>query len=100
MKPLTALTISPTTLPKAELRVPYSVSLDATGGTEPYSWKLFDGTLPSGLTLSKDGVISGTPKSRTGFDQEFSVIVTDSSVAAQTGKPESYIGRFTIRLAN
>lgn len=100
MKPLTALTISPTTLPKAELKVPYSVSLSATGGTQPYSWKLFDGSLPNGLSLSKEGVISGTPKSTTGFDKEFSVIVTDSSIATQTGKPESYIGRFMIRLAN
>ena len=100
MKPLTALTASSFNLPKAELKVPYSVSLTAAGGTQPYLWKLFDGSLPDGLTLSKDGVISGIPKSKTGFDQEFSIIVTDSSIAAQSGKPESYIVRFTIHLAN
>ena len=40
---------------------PYNVALTANGGVPPYSWSLFAGSLPSGLSLSSAGVISGTP---------------------------------------
>lgn len=33
-----------------------------TGGTSPYSWKVISGKLPDGTKLSRDGIISGTPK--------------------------------------
>ena len=38
-------------------------ALSPTGGTSPYTWDLKAGTppLPNGLTLSNNGVISGTP---------------------------------------
>ncbi|MCX6916160.1 MAG: leucine-rich repeat protein [Verrucomicrobia bacterium] len=39
----------------------YSQSLAATGSTTPYTWSIFSGNLPPGLTLSSGGVISGTP---------------------------------------
>jgi hypothetical protein len=35
--------------------------LTATGGTSPYSWTIASGSLPAGLTLSSNGLISGTP---------------------------------------
>jgi RHS repeat-associated protein len=44
----------------------YSVSLEATGGTPPYSWSLASGVLPPGLSFSSGGTISGTPTSVTG----------------------------------
>jgi uncharacterized repeat protein (TIGR01451 family) len=47
-------------LPTATVGQPYSATLAATGGTKPYTWSLLDGTLPPGLTLSQDGVLSGT----------------------------------------
>lgn len=40
---------------------PFSFRLQATGGVPPYSWALKSGTLPAGLKLGADGVISGTP---------------------------------------
>jgi hypothetical protein len=41
---------------------PYSFTLAATAGFEgPYFWSLAKGSLPPGLTLRKDGVVSGTP---------------------------------------
>jgi sugar lactone lactonase YvrE len=41
---------------------PLSVRLNAGGGSGPYTWSLAPGTtLPTGLSLSSDGVISGTP---------------------------------------
>lgn len=39
----------------------YSASLSATGGATPYSWNLASGSLPPGLSLSANGIITGTP---------------------------------------
>ena len=55
-----AITLSPATLPNAAVGTAYNQSLTATpAGT--YSFALISGQLPKGLTLSADGVISGTP---------------------------------------
>jgi photosystem II stability/assembly factor-like uncharacterized protein len=48
-------------LPSATADHPYSATLESTGGQPPYSYFLWDRTLPDGLTLSPTGVISGTP---------------------------------------
>ena len=41
---------------------PYTQTLTASGGFPPYSWSVYSGALPAGLTLdSVSGVISGTP---------------------------------------
>ncbi len=49
-------------LPVAVVDEPYSpITLEATGGLYPYSWSLLAGSPPAGITLSADGVISGTP---------------------------------------
>ena len=39
----------------------YTASLQATGGTAPYTWSLKSGALPAGLSVSADGTVSGTP---------------------------------------
>lgn len=36
-------------------------ALPATGGIPPYRWSIGNGTLPAGLSLSSNGVISGIP---------------------------------------
>jgi len=56
----TAPTIVTTSLTSAIVNVAYSFSLVATGSPTP-TWTLQSGTLPTGLTLSSSGVISGTP---------------------------------------
>ena len=40
---------------------PFRESLSAQYGQPPYSWTISQGSLPSGLTLSPSGIISGTP---------------------------------------
>ena len=59
----TPLTILTNSLPSGSINQPYAVALSPTGGTTPYTWGLKAGSspLPSGLTLSNNGVISGTP---------------------------------------
>lgn len=57
-----ALVIVTNTLPDGELGQPYSVTLQAEGGSqEDYVWTFLAGALPTGLQLSSDGVLSGTP---------------------------------------
>ncbi len=57
------LAISTTSLQSGTKHVAYSFTLQATGGTTPYAWKIKPLTpLPAGLTLNPStGIISGTP---------------------------------------
>ncbi|MCL2128941.1 MAG: SUMF1/EgtB/PvdO family nonheme iron enzyme [Treponema sp.] len=52
--------ITTNNLPFGVVGKAYSQSLSATGIT-PITWEVKSGTLPDGLSLSEDGVISGTP---------------------------------------
>lgn len=54
------IAISPSILQHGTTGVAYSVTLTASGGQSPYSWEVI-GTLPSGMTLSPAGLMSGTP---------------------------------------
>ncbi|MBI3292760.1 MAG: fibronectin type III domain-containing protein, partial [Elusimicrobia bacterium] len=56
------LQIITATLPAGQVGVPYVATLVAQGGTPPYTWRVTQGALPGGLTLSPPtGVITGTP---------------------------------------
>src|ERR1035438_4906627 len=70
-----ALGITTASLPAGTVGVAYSQTLAASGGSPPYSWSLFSGALPPGLTLSAAGTISGTPG--TAGPSNFTVRVTD-----------------------
>ncbi|MGA8492814.1 MAG: Ig domain-containing protein, partial [Terriglobales bacterium] len=75
------LSVATGSLPAGTVNVPYSQTLQASSGVQPYTWSLADGTLlPAGLTLASSGVISGTPIA-TGTTN-FTVQVTDSSTPA------------------
>ncbi|HEV2362039.1 MAG TPA: Ig domain-containing protein, partial [Acidimicrobiales bacterium] len=77
------IAITPGSLPAATVKSAYSVTLTATGGTSPYTWKLASGALPAGLSLSATtGKIAGTPTKAGTFT--FTVLVTDSSHPALT----------------
>jgi hypothetical protein len=72
------LTITTATLTYGGVDTPYTDSFAASGGTSPYSWKA-SGILPPGLSVSSDGVISGTPTS--GGTYTFMAKVTDATLA-------------------
>ena len=55
------LKIGEGSLPPATRGVPYSFTLRSGGGTSPFAWKKV-GTWPAGLSISKAGVIHGTPR--------------------------------------
>jgi Putative Ig domain len=78
-----ALALTTTSLPAAQVAVPYSTTLTSSGGTKPYTWAL-SGSLPGGLSLNTStGTLSGTPTAITaGASLTFKV--TDSSTPAQS----------------
>jgi hypothetical protein len=57
------ISITPQTLFSGLRDQPYAQPLAAAGGTAPYAFSLVSGSLPPGLALAADGVVSGTPTS-------------------------------------
>ena len=78
----TPLAIGSTSLPAGKPNKSYSATLNATGGTSPYSWIITNGALPSGISLSSSGVISG--KTAASGTTSLTFQVTDSSSTPQT----------------
>ena len=82
--PAALLAVTTTTLPNAAVDVPYSATLAATGGVQPYTWSLAAGSsLPVGL----DFVPGGTDHRHTltAATSTFTVQVKDSGVAGGCG---------------
>jgi hypothetical protein len=69
--------ITTANLPPGRTSVAYSATFTAVGGTSPYHWSVTSGSLPPGLTLSDDGMLSGTPSAAGTFT--FTVMAIDSS---------------------
>lgn len=74
-----------TTLPGGSVGSSYAAPLTVVGGQAPYTWTLTSGALPPGLTLSSQGLITGTPTTAT-TNSNFGVKVQDSgsNLATQT----------------
>ena len=73
-----AVQITTSSLPNGQVQAAYSATLQATGGTTPYTWSVTSGTLPAGLSLTaSSGAISGTPT--TAGTSSFTIQVADSA---------------------
>jgi hypothetical protein len=73
---LTRYAVTTFALPNGTNGAGYSQQLSAVNGQPPYSWSIFSGSLPSGLSLATSGLISGTPTNSGIFN--FTVKVTDA----------------------
>jgi hypothetical protein len=76
------LVVETTSIPGGTNGVPYNQTLSASGGQTPYSWTNISGALPSGVALTTNGVISGTPTANGTFN--FTVKVTDANSSTAT----------------
>ncbi|MBV6501700.1 MAG: hypothetical protein CJBNEKGG_04218 [Prosthecobacter sp.] len=90
--------LTPSPLPTARTGLSYSTTFEAFGGTTPYSWSVSSGSLPQGLTLSPDGVLSGTPSGFGSFtftlevadqeldtdSREFSLVVSNLAISTSS----------------
>ncbi len=80
---VTVITLSPETLPDAQLNNSYGQMVTASGGTAPYSYAVTDGALPAGLQLDPmgdNGFISGmvAPDATVG-PNVFTITATDTN---------------------
>jgi hypothetical protein len=79
----TTIKLQPSTLPNAVINQAYDQPITATGGVGPYTFTVIKGSLPTGLALSTDGTLSGTPTSN--VTKTFTVQAADSENPAATG---------------
>jgi hypothetical protein len=79
-----SLSVSNKTLPKVLLWERYTARLRASGGTEPYHWRVVNSSLPRTLRLSDEGVISGDLGQPGEF--QFTVLVRDNSTPPKQAK--------------
>ncbi len=84
---------SPSTLPTANVGVPYSYQLQAAGDFPAASYTLISGDL-LGLTLSSSGLLSGTPS----FRETTQVIIRAAGISV-TGAPQIADQTFTLTVA-
>jgi Galactose oxidase, central domain len=86
---------TPSPLPTAPVGSPYNQALAATGGIPPVTWVLIGGSLPTGLSLAPNGVISGT--ATTQQTSNFTVQATDSANPAQVTSSAFAISAVTLQ---
>jgi hypothetical protein len=71
------LALDPATLPTASPRHPYKFQFQAHGGIPPMKYALAEGSLPAGMQLGADGLLTGAPSSVGEF--HFTVAAIDSA---------------------
>ena len=71
------IAVSPTTLSRGIAGQAYSQSFTASGGVGPYTFADTFGALPTGISLSADGLLSGIPTQAGTFN--FTLTVSDSA---------------------
>lgn len=70
------ITVNPATLPNGFTGAAYNQTLTQTGSVSAITWSVIAGALPTGLNLSADGALSGTPTATGVFN--FTVKATDA----------------------
>uniref|UniRef100_UPI003F4955FB putative Ig domain-containing protein n=1 Tax=Ensifer adhaerens TaxID=106592 RepID=UPI003F4955FB len=75
--------VTPDSIPDGGVGAAYSVHFSASGGTPPYTYTLDVGTLPTGLSLSTSGQLSGAPTTAGSFN--FKIKIQDSTTISTGG---------------
>jgi hypothetical protein len=106
---------TPALLPTGEVGLPYSQTLQATSCYPGFTWSLISGSLPSGLSLSGSGTISGTPSGSGGVfefnvqaadannsttNQTFSLVINNPVQIATTSLPAGALFNITLSATN
>ncbi len=81
-------------LPSATMGTAYTQTFTASNGVSPYSYSVFSGALPAGLTLSSNGVLSGTPTVFGAFS--FAIRASDSATGSG---PYTVLNNYTLNIA-
>ncbi|MED5594682.1 putative Ig domain-containing protein [Janthinobacterium sp. P210006] len=76
------IAVAPGTLPAAAAATVYSQQLTASGGVGPYAYTVSSGSLPAGITLNSNGLLSGTPTAAGNFT--FTVQAADAHLFTGT----------------
>ena len=76
------LAIVDETLPSLDAGAEVRIPLHASGGVPPYHWSVVEGDLPAGISLTPEGLLTGTPGKAGTFS--FTVAVEDSAKPANT----------------
>ena len=80
--PTITLSPSPASFPPLIKDVAYSQSFSATGGRSPYTFAINAGSVPTGLSFSLSGDLSGTPTSVGSFS--FTITVKDADLCPES----------------
>lgn len=73
------------------------VTLQSWGGEAPLHWAVTEGSLPAGVALSDDGVLSGTPTEAGTVG--FRLALTDSGESPYTGGAQAHSRAYTWEIA-
>lgn len=78
------ISVTTTTMPGGTTGQSYQGVIAAAGGTQPYAWSIVSGSLPPGISLATNGVVSGTPTQAGNFQFTAQVVDTVSPAGQVT----------------
>lgn len=79
--------VATASLPNARRNIGYDLTLQASGGTPPFTWSLLSGVLPPGMDLTSQGRLQGTPTQEGSFNLTLRVVDGSGAIGAPRTLP-------------